>query len=47
MNFEKPSKDIFNENLKLPYPLRFLTYPYGYAYPRLGTADLDHYNTVI
>ena len=43
VNCDKAVKDIFNVNLKLPYPLRFLTYPWGYAYPRLGTAALECY----
>ncbi len=37
---------MFNSNLKsekyLAYTLRFFTYPWGSAYPRLGTAGLDH-----
>ena len=41
---EKEFSEIFIENLcvnlKMAYPLRFLTYPRGYAYPRLGTAAL-------
>ena len=28
--------------LELAYPLRFFMYPWGYAYPRLGTAALEH-----
>ena len=27
--------------LELAYPLRFFTYPWGYAYPRLRTAGLE------
>jgi hypothetical protein len=33
-------KSYTDENLA--YPLRFLTYPWGFAYPRLGTAGLYH-----
>ncbi len=34
---------FINKRKLLANPLRFLTYPCGYAYPRLGTTDLNHF----
>ncbi len=35
------------KNIKyLAYPLRFHTYPWGYAYPRLGTAVIQSFSTL-
>jgi len=36
---------LFKSEKYLAYPLRFHMYPWGYAYPRLGTAGVEDFVT--